>query len=68
MTRGTLRKGSILVSGQAWAKVRALFDHVGSPVDDATPGTPIEILGWRELPLAGDIILEVESEVRDPTS
>lgn len=64
VTRGTLRRGSILVSGQAWAKVRGLFDHAGRPIEAATPGTPVEILGWRELPLAGDQILEVDSEKR----
>lgn len=62
MTRGTLRRGAVLVSGQAWAKVRGLFDHSGRPLDAAPPGTPVEILGWRELPAAGDIILEVDSE------
>lgn len=61
--RGTLRKGSVLVSGLAHAKVRALFDHNGKPLEKAEPGTPVEILGWRELPLAGDYIIEVESEV-----
>uniref|UniRef100_A0A182RZ88 Translation initiation factor IF-2, mitochondrial n=1 Tax=Anopheles funestus TaxID=62324 RepID=A0A182RZ88_ANOFN len=62
VSRGTLRKGVILVSGQAWAKVRGLFDHAGQPISVVTPGMPVEILGWRELPLAGDLILEVESE------
>ncbi|XP_004530674.2 translation initiation factor IF-2, mitochondrial [Ceratitis capitata] len=62
VTRGTLRKGAVLVSGLAHAKVRGLFDHNGKPMTQAPPGTPVEILGWRELPLAGDIILEVESE------
>ncbi|XP_053682415.1 translation initiation factor IF-2, mitochondrial [Sabethes cyaneus] len=62
VTRGTLRKGSVLVSGLAWAKVRGLFDHSGQPVSEVTPGMPVEILGWRELPSAGDIILEVDSE------
>ncbi|XP_046805266.1 translation initiation factor IF-2, mitochondrial isoform X2 [Lucilia cuprina] len=60
--RGTLRKGSVLVSGLAHAKVRGLFDHNGKPLDKAEPGTPVEILGWRELPLAGDLILEVDTE------
>ena len=63
VTRGTLRKGCILVSGLAHAKVRGLFDHNGKPIECAVPGTPIEILGWRELPQAGEIILEVDSEV-----
>uniref|UniRef100_A0A182J657 Uncharacterized protein n=1 Tax=Anopheles atroparvus TaxID=41427 RepID=A0A182J657_ANOAO len=62
VSRGTLRKGAVLVSGQAWAKVRGLFDHAGQPITQVTPGMPVEILGWRELPLAGDLILEVESE------
>lgn len=62
VTRGTLRRGSILVSGLAWAKVRALFNHAGYPMNSVEPGMPVEILGWRELPNAGDDILEVESE------
>jgi translation initiation factor IF-2 len=64
ITRGTLRRGSILVSGQAHAKVRALFDHAGKPMDKVEPGMPVEILGWRELPFAGEEIIEVESEKR----
>lgn len=51
------------MSGTAWAKVRGLFNHIGEPVQEATPGTPVEILGWRELPFAGEEIIEVESEV-----
>ncbi|XP_034661170.1 translation initiation factor IF-2, mitochondrial [Drosophila subobscura] len=62
VSRGTLRKGSVLLSGLAHAKVRGLFDHNGQPLNEAPPGTPVEILGWRELPLAGDLILEVETE------
>lgn len=64
MQRGTLRRGAVLVSGHAWAKVRGLFDHTGRPLDAAPPGTPVEILGWRELPDAGDTILEVDTERR----
>lgn len=52
----------MLVAGTAWAKVRGLFDHSGQMIECATPGTPVEILGWRELPFAGDGILEVDSE------
>lgn len=62
VTRGTLRKGAVLVSGLAWAKVRALFNHAGFPIESAEPGTPVEILGWRELPESGEEIIEVESE------
>ncbi|NWI49701.1 IF2M factor, partial [Calyptomena viridis] len=62
--RGTLRKGSVLVAGKTWAKVRFMFDENGKAVDAASPGIPVEIMGWKEVPSAGDEILEVESEQR----
>ncbi|XP_011868838.1 PREDICTED: translation initiation factor IF-2, mitochondrial isoform X2 [Vollenhovia emeryi] len=60
--RGTLRKGAFLVSGLAWAKVRAMFDHSGNPVVEAKLSDAVQIIGWRDLPTAGDEILEVENE------
>ncbi|XP_030124594.4 translation initiation factor IF-2, mitochondrial isoform X2 [Taeniopygia guttata] len=62
--RGTLRKGCVLVAGKTWAKVRFLLDENGKAVDAASPGMPVEIMGWKECPSAGDEILEVESEQR----
>uniref|UniRef100_A0A131YWF1 Translation initiation factor IF-2, mitochondrial n=1 Tax=Rhipicephalus appendiculatus TaxID=34631 RepID=A0A131YWF1_RHIAP len=62
--RGTLRKGAYLVAGLAWAKVRGMFDEWGKPVQSAPPGTPVQVIGWRSLPPAGDVIIEVESEKR----
>nr|XP_021136107.1 translation initiation factor IF-2, mitochondrial isoform X2 [Columba livia] len=62
--RGTLRKGCVLVAGKTWAKVRFMFDENGKAVDAASPGVPVEIMGWKEVPSAGDEMLEVESEQR----
>nr|XP_048283515.1 translation initiation factor IF-2, mitochondrial isoform X5 [Myodes glareolus]XP_048283516.1 translation initiation factor IF-2, mitochondrial isoform X5 [Myodes glareolus] len=62
--RGTLRKGSILVAGKSWAKVRLMFDENGQTLNEAYPSMPVGIIGWRDLPSAGDEILEVESEPR----
>lgn len=62
VTRGTLRKGCILVAGIAGsAKVRDMFDHNHHSIESVTPGAPVEILGWHELPDAGDRVLEVET-------
>ncbi|KAG8235274.1 hypothetical protein J437_LFUL014274 [Ladona fulva] len=60
--RGTLTKGAVLVSGDAWAKVRALFNDKGQLIQSAPPSTPVEVVGWRELPSAGEEIIQVESE------
>lgn len=50
------------MSGLTWAKVRAMFDHSGKPVTEAKLSEAVQIIGWKDLPNAGDDILEVESE------
>ncbi|XP_060805283.1 translation initiation factor IF-2, mitochondrial [Amyelois transitella] len=62
--RGTLRRGCVLVAGTGWAKVRVLHSADGQPVQSAPPSSPVLVLGWRELPSAGDQVLEVQSEKR----
>nr|XP_026490978.1 translation initiation factor IF-2, mitochondrial [Vanessa tameamea] len=62
--QGTLRKGCVIVAGNGWAKVRVLQNSAGLSVESASPATPVLVMGWRELPSAGDTVLEVESEKR----
>ncbi|XP_072930199.1 translation initiation factor IF-2, mitochondrial [Epargyreus clarus] len=62
--RGTLRRGCILVAGTGWAKVRVLNSADGRVLEAVAPGLPAAVLGWRELPAAGDQVLEVPSEKR----
>jgi translation initiation factor IF-2 len=52
--RGTLRRGDALVAGAVAGRVRAMFDHVGDQVDEAGPSTPVLVMGWDEVPVAGD--------------
>ncbi|KAI9680134.1 MAG: hypothetical protein M1829_001371 [Trizodia sp. TS-e1964] len=60
--RGTLHIGDIIVAGSTWARVRRLRNEAGITVDSVGPGTPIEIDGWREQPVSGDLVLQADNE------
>jgi len=60
--KGTLRIGDSFVAGIWPGKVRALFNDKGDKVDEATPSTPIEVLGFEGIPNAGDPLQVVEDE------
>jgi translation initiation factor IF-2 len=62
VSRGTLEVGDAIVAGDAWGKVRALLDFRGEKVKEATPGTPVEILGFDKPPAAGEHARVVENE------
>ncbi|MGH2748298.1 MAG: translation initiation factor IF-2 [Actinomycetota bacterium] len=64
--RGTLRAGDPLLAGIAWGRVRAMLDERGNQVDEAKPGQPVQVLGWQEVPEAGDEfrVLDDEREAR----
>jgi translation initiation factor IF-2 len=51
---GTLRTGDPVVAGAAWGRVKALLDENGENVKEATPSTPVQILGFDSVPSAGD--------------
>ncbi len=59
---GTLRRGDILVSGQEFGRVRAMFDESGKPVESAGPSFPVEVLGLSGVPNAGDDTMAVADE------
>jgi translation initiation factor IF-2 len=60
--RGTLRIGDALVAGPVWGKVRAMLDDKGERVEEATPGTPVEVLGFDGVSEAGEHVQVVENE------
>ncbi|KAJ6980231.1 translation initiation factor IF-2 [Populus alba x Populus x berolinensis] len=51
---GTLKRGDVVVCGQAFGKVRALFDDGGKRVDEAGPSIPVQVIGLSNVPIAGD--------------
>ncbi|MDQ3756843.1 MAG: translation initiation factor IF-2, partial [Actinomycetota bacterium] len=51
---GTLRVGDPVVAGAAWGRVRALIDDKGDNIKEAPPSTPVQVLGFSEVPTAGD--------------
>jgi translation initiation factor IF-2 len=62
--RGTLRVGDALVAGAHFGRVRAMQDFTGNRVKRATPGQPVEMLGFDGVPEAGEIVRVVENERR----
>jgi translation initiation factor IF-2 len=60
--RGTLRVGDIVVAGPAFGRVRTMVDDKNKTVKEATPGTPVVILGLSQAPEAGDTFSVVENE------
>jgi len=60
--RGTLRVGDALVAGEASGRVRAMRDFKGEPLKSASPSTPVEIIGFDELPVAGEFSRVVKDE------
>jgi translation initiation factor IF-2 len=51
---GTLRQGDVLIAGEFYGRVRAMFDERGEPVREAGPSVPVEVLGLSGTPAAGD--------------
>jgi translation initiation factor IF-2 len=60
--RGTLKVGDAIVAGPEWGRVRAMHDFRGGRLKRATPGMPVEILGFDGVPEAGEHFRVVENE------
>jgi translation initiation factor IF-2 len=60
--KGTLRVGDAIVAGESGGKVKAMFDHRGERMNEATPSTPAEIMGLDTVPRAGEPFFVVDDE------
>jgi translation initiation factor IF-2 len=65
--KGTLRKGDIVVAGAAEGRVKSISDDKGNVLEEAGPSRPVEVLGFNEVPVAGEVFTKTETdkEARD---
>jgi translation initiation factor IF-2 len=62
VTRGTLNQGDFLYAGQAFCRIKSMFDHNNKVQKTVEPGSPIDIIGWDESPTAGDQFVAVKNQ------
>jgi len=64
---GTLRVGDIILAGTHMGKVKAMYNERGKPLNEASPSTPVLILGMNGAPQAGDKfnVMDSEKEAKD---
>jgi len=60
--KGTLHVGDFISAGACYGKVRAMIDDKGRRIKEATPSTPVEILGLSAVPSAGEVFLAHEND------
>ena len=60
--KGTLKVGDHIAIGEVSGRVRAMLDHKQRRLKEATPSTPVEIIGLNGVPNSGDIFLATKGE------
>ena len=59
---GTIRKGDIMLAGEDFGRVRAMYDEFGNSIESAGPSMPAVIIGLSSTPNAGDEIQVLADE------
>ena len=60
--QGTLKRGDMILAGQEYGRVRAIFDEQGGAILSGGPSTPVVVQGLSGVPMAGDEFLAVANE------
>jgi translation initiation factor IF-2 len=58
---GTLKVGTPFICGPFAGKVKSLINDRGEQVKEAKPGTPVEVIGFEEMPHVGDELVEMDN-------
>jgi len=59
---GSLKVGDVVMAGNAFGRLKAMFDHYGRKLHKAGPSTPVSVMGLNEVPQAGELFQVVEAE------
>lgn len=59
---GTLKRGDVIVAGQTYGRIKAMFDEYGKPLKEAGPSTPVSVMGLSDLPEPGDSFETTKNE------
>jgi translation initiation factor IF-2 len=62
VSSGTLKESDVIVVGENWGRVKAMFNDAGKRVKRAGPSTPVEVLGLGTVPQVGDVMRAVSDE------
>ncbi len=60
---GTLKVGDHAICGIIFGKVKAMYDENGNTVKEATPSTPVSVLGFEDVPQSGDQVVVVSNKL-----
>ncbi|KAJ1506786.1 hypothetical protein HMI54_004802 [Coelomomyces lativittatus] len=64
LRHGTLRQGTILVTSDTWCRVRRMVNAFGQTVLSVGPSTPVEVHGWKALPISGQPVYSTSNEAK----
>jgi translation initiation factor IF-2 len=59
---GTLKRGDVIIAGQSYGRIKAMYDEKGKLVNEAKPSTPVRVLGLSEPPLPGTNFEKIQNE------
>lgn len=59
---GILRVGDYFVAGSSWGRVKALINDLGKTISEAYPSSPVEVVGFSDLPMAGTKLMVTGEE------
>ena len=59
---GTLKTGDAFIAGSHYGRVRAMLDDKGKKIEEASPSTPVEVVGFTDIPEAGEAFIVVSEE------